>query len=84
MCLAAEVLHGVVDDKHTTCWSCSCTGSAECDVTVNLKIIFFCPVGTSQETGDHADQAKGLLEEDGEFGALTCSRRLVVQDIHSW
>ena len=48
--------------------------SAECDVTVNLKIIFLvlC-IGTSQETGDHADQAKGLLEEDGEFGALICS-----------
>ena len=35
---------------------------------------FLGPVGTSQETGDHADQAKGLLEEDGEFGDLTYSQ----------
>lgn len=29
-------------------------------------------VGTSQETRDHADQAKGLSEEDGVFGACRC------------
>jgi len=63
---------GVVDDKHATCWSCSSTGSAECDVTVNLNY-FLGPVGTSQKTGYHADQANGLLEEDGEFGALIYS-----------
>jgi len=33
----------------------------------NFKFVpnyFLGLVGTSQETGDHADQAKGLLEED--------------------
>ena len=39
-----------------------------------MNLNYFGPVGTSQETGDHADQAKGLSEEDGEFGTLTCSR----------
>ena len=27
---------------------------------VNLKIVFWSCIGTSQETGDRADQAKGL------------------------
>ena len=41
---------------------------------VNLKIVSWSYIGASQETKDRADQAEGLSEENGVFGALTCSR----------
>ena len=31
---------GVVDIKHMTCRSCSSASRAECDITVNIKIVF--------------------------------------------
>ena len=58
-----------------TCRSCSSASSAKCDIMVNLKIVFLHDLeGTLQETRDHAVQAKGLSEEDGVFGAVTCSQ----------
>ena len=61
-----------------TCRSCSSASSAECDIMVNLKIVFLDLVGTSQETRNHAGQAKGLSEEDGMFGTVTYIGRVVV------